>query len=324
MLHIIKLVRAKNLAMVVATMYAMRYLIAEPMLSYTYAPFFDVSLYLQMSHLHFFLLVAATAFIAAAGYVINDYFDRKIDLLNKPERVVVSTLMPRRQAMLLHWIFNIAGIGLGSYLAFYVGMPNLGFVFAFSAGLLWFYSTNFSREPVIGNVIVSVLTALVPLMVIMFEIPFLYETYRAKMIYTGVSFNRLLWVILSFAAFAFITTMAREIIKDIEDYAGDSASGRETLPIVAGIRWAKLVALFFIFLAAAAAPLWVALYMFSWWSLGYILIFVSLPSLFLAYKLWAAGTPAQYAFASSLQKAVMLTGLLFSFVFYLLVSGILR
>ncbi len=101
------LVRIPNLVIIAATQYAMRYLIMEPLLP-------TAEFELQFGDLQFFLLVLSTVFIAAAGYIINDYFDTRTDMINKPSRVVVGVEVGRRHAMILHAMLNIIGVGIGN------------------------------------------------------------------------------------------------------------------------------------------------------------------------------------------------------------------
>ncbi len=141
--------------------------------------------------------------IAAAGYIINDYFDTRADLINKPTRVVVGVAISRKLAMILHLVLNVMGVGIGVYLAFYVGLPALSLVFMLSTGLLWFYSTNYKKQFLVGNLTVAFLTALVPLMVVLFEIPLLNKEYGEVMIRYDADFNYLFaWV----SAFSFFVS----------------------------------------------------------------------------------------------------------------------
>ena len=100
------------------------------------------------------LLSISTACIAAAGYIINDYFDVKIDLVNKPKRVVIGRYLKRRVAMGVHQILNVVGCLIGLYLSKWIFLIDV-----ISVSLLWFYSAQFKRQPLIGNLIVSLLTA---------------------------------------------------------------------------------------------------------------------------------------------------------------------
>ncbi len=321
MKHYLKLIRVENLLIVAVTMYLIRYMVIAPSLKYTFQPLFDVKLELQLSHLHFALLVLATVLISAAGYVINDYFDRKTDLFNRPERVVVSTYIPRRKAMVLHWIFNSVAIIIAAYLSYHIGLFKLTLVFIFSAGMLWFYSTNFSKEVVIGNVVVALLTAMVPMLVVMYDLPPLYHEYRYKVDMIGINFNSIVFFVAGFSAFAFITTLVREIIKDIEDTEGDQSTGRNTLPIAVGTFATKSIASALILVTIAGIIGSVIRYIPRTTAYIYSGILLIAPSILLLILLWRAKEVRDYYIASQLQKGIMLAGLLFSVLLYFIISS---
>lgn len=314
---IFKLTRFPNLVIIAATQYAMRYLVMEPLLP-------SETFLLQFGDLQFFLLVLSTLFIAAAGYIINDYFDTQADLINKPARVVVGVKISRRVAMILHAILNIIGIGLGVYLAFYIKLPALSFVFLLATGLLWFYSTNYKRQFLIGNLSVAFLTGLVPLMVVLFEIPVLNREYGQVMIRNEASFNYIIAWVGGFSFFAFLTTLIREVIKDAEDFEGDMAYGMKTVPIILGIFWTKIAVVVLVTLTLLMLLYLLIKYiLFSvepadYISLVYFGLFLFIPLIFLIIKVILAKDKHGYGQASFLIKMVMLTGILYSvLVFYL-------
>ena len=71
------------------------------------SPFLQINNFsLQLDNLRFFLLVLTTILIAAAGYVINDYFDVRTDRINKPDKVIIDSGIHRRSAIFLHSIFT--------------------------------------------------------------------------------------------------------------------------------------------------------------------------------------------------------------------------
>lgn len=321
MKHYLKLIRLGNLLIVVATMYLMRYMIVIPSLKYTFQPLFDVNLELQLSHFHFALLVLATVLISAAGYVINDYFDRKTDLFNRPERVVVSTYIPRRNAMALHWIFNILAISIAVYLSYHIGLLKLSLIFVFSAGMLWFYSTNFSKEVLIGNLVVALLTAMVPMLVILYDFPPLYHEYRYKVEMIGINFNSIVYLVSGFSVFAFIASLVREVIKDIEDTEGDQNTGRNTLPIAIGTVASKIIATGLILLTVVGIIASLMIFIPRISAYIYCTVLLILPSLYLTLHLWRANTVKDYYLASQLQKGIMLAGLLFSILLYFIISS---
>jgi len=163
----LRVFRYQNLLIVALTMYLMRFGVIQPLLA-------QKGFALQMSEWFFLLLVLSTVFITAAGYVINDYFDTKTDLVNRPLRVVVGRQLSRRAAIFTHWLLNSIGFVLGLAVSFYINRPFFAMGFFVIPGILWFYSTTYKRQFLVGNIIVALLTALVPLMTILFELPLLY------------------------------------------------------------------------------------------------------------------------------------------------------
>jgi len=269
---------------------------------------------LQFSELNFFFLVMATVLLTAAGYVINDYFDAKTDMVNRPDTVIVGRVLNRRWAILWHVIINIVGIGLGAYISFYIGIPSLTLVFIMVTGILWFYSTTYKRQFLIGNVIVALLTAMVPLMVLLFEIPLLNQKYGLLMEELRSDFTHIIVWVMAFSVFAFLLTMIREIIKDIEDYEGDSIYGRKTLPIVTGVLNSKIVIITFI-LTTIFSLLYINFtFLNDKITLVYFSIFLLIPLVLLLYKIIKASTKKDYHKASNLTKWIMLSGISYALV----------
>jgi 4-hydroxybenzoate polyprenyltransferase len=148
-------------------MVLMRYAILSPVLSKLNIALVEMpgtisAMTLQMPLFDFILLVAATVLITAAGYVINDYFDIKTDLINRG-KVIVGTSIPRRMAMMWHNILNITGVGIGFYVSWRTGFFWMGILFLLVSGMLYFYSASYKRQFLIGNIIVAFLTAMVPM-----------------------------------------------------------------------------------------------------------------------------------------------------------------
>jgi 4-hydroxybenzoate polyprenyltransferase len=231
-----------------------------------------------------FILSSSTIAIAAAGYIINDYYDVKIDLVNKPDRVIVGKWLPRRFALLLHTALSLAGVVLGLLLGWVVGIANF-----FSAFLLWVYSNQLKRLPFIGNLAIGLLTGAAVLMV---EV-----LYQSHSIFIYV-----------YALFALFITLVREIIKDMEDLRGDDTFGCRTLPIVWGIRKTKRVVYFLLgifIISVIILNIWFD-------ALPYV---YSLPALFvplfiLAVRLHRADTKLEFYRLSQLCKIIMLLGVL--------------
>ncbi|MFC7670424.1 UbiA family prenyltransferase [Hymenobacter humi] len=102
----------------------------------------------------FGLLVLAALLVAAGGYIINDYYDVKIDAINRPDRLVIGRVVRRRKAMLAHLLLSGVGVLLAGWLHPVLGAVTLG-----TALLLWGYSARFKRVALVGNVSIATLTA---------------------------------------------------------------------------------------------------------------------------------------------------------------------
>jgi 4-hydroxybenzoate polyprenyltransferase len=160
---------------------------------------------------------------------------------------------------------------------------------------------------------VSFFAALVPLMVLLFELPLLKAKYR---IFENSGFNLnflVIWFAI-YALFAFLISFAREIVKDIQDIKGDSANAIRTLPVVYGIKISKFIVL--IFLAAIVALLFYILIRFIHdpISLTYILPFILTPVIYTGWIVYKASGVKDYEKASLFCKITMLTGMLYSII----------
>ena len=205
---------------------------------------------LEMSDFQFALLVLASLLIAGGGYAINDYFDAKIDRVNKPKLVVLDRIIKRRTAMALHIFMTSIGFVVATYVSYDVGMWKMNTIFLFIVFALWFYSTNLKHILLAGNIIIALLAALVPLIVGLFEIPLQNQAHPEIIKELGFSiFNIPAYWILGYAGIFGVLTLIREITKDIIDVRGDKAYGSNTLPIAIGIKSTKtiLISLYVVF-----------------------------------------------------------------------------
>jgi 4-hydroxybenzoate polyprenyltransferase len=312
-----KLIRWKNLLIVILTMVLMRYAVIAPVLGRIgVIPLTgtgeEVPMSVRSSLIDFILLVLATVFLTAGGYVINDYFDIKTDLINKG-KVIVGTRIPRRQAMMWHNIFNIAGVAIGFYISWKAGYIWLGTMFLVVSGLLYFYSASYKRQFLIGNLVVALLVAMVPMLVVVYEWPALYRYYTLNST-TLPEFNFILYWVGGFAAFAFLTTLTREIIKDIEDFEGDLAYGRNTIPVVTGILAARIISVSLVVLTIALLYLTWYLFINDSITLVYLSVALILPLIYVIFRVVTGNDRKQLHHASSIMKIVMLTGILYSLV----------
>lgn len=262
---------------------------------------------------NFILLVFASLFIGAAGYIINDYFDINIDEVNKPEKMVVDKVINRRWAIAWHFILSITGIvltmlALPVFDKWYLVSGNI-----FCVILLWFYSTTFKQKLLIGNIIISVLTAWT-ILVIFFSKVSVSDAFEAD--HPGqTKFFKFAFL---YAGFAFIISLIREAIKDIEDMPGDARYGCRTMPIVWGVNATKVyIAVWMIILVAILVVVQVYILQFQWWwAVAYCILLIVFPLLYIFFKLFKASSVQDYHKLSNWTKLVMLMGILSMIFFY--------
>jgi len=238
MIHFIRLTRPVNLVIIAITMYGLGW-------------YFEGLANIQafgIQSFDFFLLVLSTTMIAAAGNIINDYFDVRADRVNKPERLIIGVTIKRRVAIVTHWGINFLAFSIAAYLSWRMDTFWYVFIHLLSINMLWYYSSYFKRKFLIGNIMIAGLTAMVPLLVglyyfqsyelasasranVIFEFPFVGFTNKTLLIFLSVAL----------AGYAFLLNLAREIVKDMEDVKGDENIKAQTLPIVLGSKTSKLV-----------------------------------------------------------------------------------
>lgn len=322
MKEILKVVRWKNLLIVAVTMIMTRYLLLASLaaeMQVTLHSGETVQAALQMPWFDFLFLVVATLCLTAGGYVINDYFDIKTDLINRGN-VIVGTVIPRRRAMLMHNYLNLIGVAAGFYVSWRVGYFWLGTLFLLVSGLLWFYSASYKRQFLIGNILVALLTALVPILVVFFEFPYIYEYYSMNAT-EHPYYNLLFFWTGGFALFAFLTTLAREIIKDIEDYEGDREYGRNTLPVVLGIRSTRVIVTGLVIGIIIMLYIVWGLFVNDLLTLVYMSLAIVLPQLLIILMVLTGRGRKHFHTASSVMKIVMLSGLLYMVVVKIVLSS---
>ena len=315
MIAFLKLIRLPNLLIIAFTQYMIRLCLIEPILK---ASGFE----LQMTDLEFSFLVLAVVFVSAAGYIINDYFDVRIDNINKPEQLVIDKGVKRRVAMGAHAVLSCLGVAIGIFLSWKCNILMAGStLFIFSVIGLWFYSTNFKYQFFTGNLIVSLLTGMTPFMVALFEVPLEIIKYNTQLVDqqthldTTTTSSVLVWTgAYSIAAFAL--SLIREMIKDMEDVEGDMEYGCRTIPIVLGMKKAKLIATGMILLFMAGIG-YVQHYQYGLkekYSFLYFLVLIQLPLLFILFQTFTAKEKKHFHLASVVVKIVMLVGISFLFV----------
>ena len=300
----LSLFRIPNLAIVIITQYLLGYGIIRPVLlmQHVEAP---------LGHLNFFILVMITVLIAAAGYIINDHFDVNTDRRNKPGKNMLEENISAKKALQVYYVINGMAILAGFYLAYVAGSYQLGLIFPAIIGLLWFYSSRYQRIPFWGNLIVALLSAMVLLIIWLFEFFMLLHNSGdfVSVVNQLGAINKFVW---AYALFAFLVSFIREMLKDIEDMKGDQATGYRTLPVIWGMKTVRIISgiLVFITISLLAIGQW---YLYErglnlpFW---YLLIAVQSIFLYLLYLLFITKESEAYSFLSNTAKLIMLAGIL--------------
>ena len=302
MIDFLQLIRWKNLLIVGITQLLIALILLYPVLN-------REGIVPGLSSFELLLLILATMLIGAGGYIINDIYDQEIDRINKPERIIIGKGISVSSAWRIYSLIGVIGLLFVFYICLQIKNWTLLLIYPIAWGLLWGYSHSFKRTPLFGNVIVSLFCALVPGILLVAEWPEI-NTISGK---GGTGFV----LILVYILFAFLTTMIREIIKDLEDIEGDKKGGCRTLPIVLGMNATKAIVLVFsvmllftlgVFAASLGVQGWKFVFLFT-------ILGIMFPLGFVLFKLARANEATHFAYLSKLMKYIMLAGLLLLIIF---------
>lgn len=295
-MNFLKLIRFPNLLM-----------LSVMMLSFRYGFLKQHDIYLALADWQYLLLTLSVVFIAAAGYIINDVFDRDADMINKPEKVIVEKHISESNAYNLYAVLNITGVAIGFYLSNVINKPSFAAIFILIAALLYIYASSLKYITVLKNIVVAGILALSVLIIGIFDIyPATYPGNQKEM---ATMFN----VLTDYALFAFIINLIREIVKDLEDVQGDYNEGVKTLPVVLGVaRTAKIISI--ITVVPVVLLLWYIQSYFMENNLYpitiYSLVLIIAPLLFFMIKCRNATSKKDFTFLSKVLKMVIFFGII--------------
>jgi 4-hydroxybenzoate polyprenyltransferase len=307
----LKLLRVENLVFIAVLLFVMEKWVATPLLQL--AQFTE-----QMPWWVLALLIIATVCIAGGGYVINDYFDVKIDRINRPDDLVVTRAITRDGAMRLFIVLSAIGVVTGLTTAWWAKSWTLMMVFVVVPGLLWFYSASYKRQLIVGNIVVAFISALVPLLVAIANADYLNHLYGEALVYTPIIGHLYVWLG-GFGLFAFLMTLLREMVKDIEDIEGDREMECRTMPIVWGVKATKIIVTVLLLVTVvliAYGGLSLLPFSHDWHTLSsrFIIFGMMIPLLGALALLWAGKTPVEYHRVQMIIKFAMFMGVMYSFV----------
>lgn len=306
-IYFLKLVRWPNLVFI---------LLAECLLHFCiYKPLFPISG--AEVDISFYFMLTSNLLIAAAGYMINDYFDVNIDQVNKPQKVVVGAYISRRMVIFWHLIFSVLGMYISTIVFPFASYWHIHITNLLAILFLWFYSTTFKKKFLVGNIIIAMLTA--------WSIAIVYFSKFTvqEIIHPAISNGAILKfakLTLLYSAFAFILTLVREALKDMEDMEGDQKFGCNTLPIAWGLKPTKVYLAVWTFVVIAILLI-IQLYAipFGWWyTILYCVGFIIAPLSLVLIQLPKAFTHKHFKKLSAYLKFAMLAGIFSILFFYFL------
>ena len=229
-----------------------------------------------------FIIVVASSLTIASGYIINNFYDSKKDLINRPNKSQLDRLVSQKTKLQVYFTINFIAVILATFVSFRAVLFFSVYIF-----LIWFYSHKLKKYPIIGNLTASLLAVL----------PFFAILLYYKNLYPQI---------FSHASFLFLLLLIREIIKDLENIKGDIANDYLTIPVKYGDVFAKKVITFLTLLTVLPVYFLVEIY-----DVGYmdIYFYVSLIVLiFFLNLLWKSNSKPQYLLLHNLLKFLVVSG----------------
>ena len=275
---LLSVVRGYNVLVLVIAQYLASIFIFSP----------EKSLRFVLFDLHLFYIVIASVCVVSAGYIINHFYDEKIDRINRPLKTGIENYVKQETKLKLYFFLNFTGFLFGYLVSWRAALFFAVYIFA-----IWFYSHKLKKYPFLGLFSATVLTIL-PFFAI-----FIYYKNFSKIIFVH-------------AIFLFLVLMVRELIKDLQNLKGAIANNYSTFPVMYGEKKTKQLSI--LLLLFTFFPI---LILFSYPALSYMkyyfyIAFITL--LFVGFYLLKSTTRNQYRFLHNILKILLLIGV-FSLVF---------
>lgn len=303
----IKLLHLPTLLLVAVMQLTTYYFIITPILApYGIAPALSVW---DLSN-----LILASVFMAAGGFVINDYFDLKIDEINRPLTRIVGKRIEKHTAMTLYIVLTAIGIVFALLLCWHASSLDYALMLLFITGILWFYSSTYKRILVLGNAIVAVLMGLVPIMVAIFHNWFMVLEYQITP-EAEEAMSQCLTYSAGMGLLAFAWTFVVEVVKDMSTEKGDRELECHTFPIVLGESktkwilyiWITLIWAIFGYIIYTTSELQTSI------SLRLYVCFCVVPALSLYYIILKAENASDYRLAARYVFTILAINMLYSY-----------
>ncbi len=272
LLSLFSIVRGYNVLVIVLAQYLAAIYIMAP----------DLPLRKVVFDLSLFVIVLASALVIAAGYIINSFYDSEKDLINKPRKTMLDRLVSQRTKLSTYFVLNFLSVIFASYVSFRAVLFFGAYIFG-----IWLYSHKLKRIPLVGN-LVSATLAITPF----FAVFVYYRNFEA--------------VIFVHAMFLFLLILSREMIKDMENLAGDMALDYKTIPVLFGTRYSKITISLLVVLALLPAFLLIEIfdvgYMYLYFIMAVVLLVVFLV------LMWKSTSKKHYVWLHNILKFIIVSG----------------
>ncbi len=236
-----------------------------------------------------FALILATACSTAAGYIINNFYDAEKDKINRPKKYLLEHLISQQSQLVLYFLLNGATLIAAGFVSFNAILFFLVYIFG-----IWLYSSSLKRLFWISNLFATLLVIF----------PFFAITLYFKNFDTVVVYH---------ASFLFFLILTRDMIKDLENFKGDWVKQYQTLPVVFGYRFSKLL------ISLTTLMTLLPTYWLIKSSLGlmtYYFYFSIVLLLIVLIMLWEGSTQKRYLWIHNLLKVHIFFGVLGIYFIY--------
>jgi 4-hydroxybenzoate polyprenyltransferase len=229
-----------------------------------------------------FIIVFASSLTIASGYIINNFYDSKKDLINRPNKSMLDRLISQKTKLNVYFTLNF----IVAFLAIFVSWRAFVY-FSVYIFLIWYYSHRIKKYPIIGN-LTSAFLSVLPFFAIFLYYKNLYE------------------VILGHATFLFLLLLIREMIKDLENIKGDLANDYKTIPIIYGEAVSKKIIT--ALSIATIIPVYVLIEIFDVGYMDMYFYFCLIILIFFLLRLWKSNTKEQFVLLHNVLKFLIVAG----------------
>ncbi len=229
-----------------------------------------------------FLIVVASTLTIASGYIINNFYDSKKDLINRPRKVMIDRLVSQSTKLKVYFSINLFVVFLASFISWRAVLFFSTYIF-----IIWYYSHKLKKFPFIGNLIAALLAVL----------PFFGVLMYYKNFYH---------VIFAHAIFLYLLILIREFVKDLENIEGDLVANYKTIPVLFGEEVAKYTITFLTILSVIPVYFLVDVFDVGYMDIYFYISYLVL-ILFLL-KLWKSKTKQEFVRLHFLIKLVIVAG----------------